>query len=105
LEVGEVGVSAVTLAELEYGVGKSRRPEQNRIALYAFCAPLEVRPFHDACAAAYGRVRADLEREEGTIGPMDLLIAAHALAEGATLVTSNEREFCRVQGLEVENWL
>ena len=101
---GEVGISAVVLAELEHGVEKSSRPDQNRIALANFCAPLTVLPFGDAAAVAYGKLRADLERAGQTIGAMDMLIAAHALAENAVLVTNNEREFRRVEGLKVENW-
>jgi tRNA(fMet)-specific endonuclease VapC len=95
----------ITLAELEYGVEKSARPEQNRIALMEFCAPLELRPFEDSAAAEYGTIRACLERRGDVIGPLDQLIAAHALAEGATLVTNNEREFRRIEGLSVENWM
>jgi tRNA(fMet)-specific endonuclease VapC len=104
-EVGEVGLSVITLAELEYGVAKSARPEQNRIALTVFCAPLEICPFGGIAAQAYGKIRADLERKGTVIGPMDLLIAAHALAEEAIVVTNNEREFRRVEALKVENWL
>ena len=104
-KVGEVGISAITLAELEHGVERSAKPNQNRVALGEFCAPLEIQPFDAAAANAYGRIRADLQRAGQVIGPMDLLIAAHALAEGATMVTNNEREFRRVEGLAVENWL
>jgi tRNA(fMet)-specific endonuclease VapC len=104
-KVGEVAISSIVLAELQFGVERSARPEQNRIALYGFSAPLDIRPFGDHAAVAYGRVREALERAGLSIGPMDTLIAAHALAEGATLVTHNEREFRRVGGLTVENWL
>lgn len=102
--MGDVGISAITLAELEHGVEKSARPEQNRIALTQFCAPLEILPFDDASASAYGRIRAALEKKGQVIGPMDLLIAAHALTAAHTLVTSNEKELRRVKGLRVENW-
>lgn len=102
--VGEVGISAITLAELEHGVEKSAKPEQNRIALCQFCAPLEIPPFDGAAAAAYGRVRAALERGGRVIGPMDLLIGSHALSLGVVLVTNNEREFRRVKDLDIENW-
>lgn len=104
-DVGDVGMSAITLAELEHGVEKSAKPGQNRIALNLFCAPMEILPFDDAAASAYGRIRADLERRGQLIGPMDLLIAAHALSAGVILVTNNEREFRRVKGLRVENWV
>lgn len=103
-EVGEIGVSSVTVAELSYGVEKSPRPEQNREALSRFLMPLEVAIFDPEAAAAYGRVRADLERIGTPIGPLDTLIAAHAVSLGITLVTNNTREFSCVPGLEVEDW-
>jgi tRNA(fMet)-specific endonuclease VapC len=104
LDITTVGVSSITVAELQYGVAKSARPEQNALALAAFLAPVGVEAFDDAAAAAYGPVRADLERQGTPIGSLDLLIAAHALALGRTLVTNNIREFGRVTGLKVENW-
>ncbi|GAB6063597.1 type II toxin-antitoxin system VapC family toxin [Deferrisoma palaeochoriense] len=104
LPVSSVGISAVTLSELEYGVEKSSRPEQNRLALTRFLAPLEILPYDDEAARTYGRVRAHLERQGTPIGALDTLIAAHALAVGCTLVTNNEREFRRVPGLRMENW-
>lgn len=104
VDIHAVGVSAVTVAELQYGVAKSARPEQNALALAALLAPLGVEPFDDAAAAVYGGVRADLERAGTPIGSMDLLIASHALALGRTLVTNNVREFQRVAGLKIDNW-
>jgi tRNA(fMet)-specific endonuclease VapC len=103
-EVGEVGVSSVTVAELSYGAEKSARPEQNREALSQFLLPLEVVAFGAEAAAAYGRVRAALERAGTPIGPLDTLIAAHAVSLGTTLVTNNVREFERVPNLDVEDW-
>lgn len=102
--IGDVAISAITLAELAHGVEKSATPAQNRIALREFTATLVVSPFGDEAAVAYGAIRARLEREGRIIGPMDLLIAANALADRATVVTRNEREFRRVEGLAVENW-
>ena len=102
--ISGVGISAITLSELEYGVSKSARPEQNRLALAGFIAPLEVLPYDDAAAARYGDLRAGLERAGRPIGALDLLIAAHALALGAVLVTNDESEFRRVPGLRVQNW-
>jgi tRNA(fMet)-specific endonuclease VapC len=102
--VGEVGLSTITLAELQYGAAKSQAPERNREALETFVLPLEVVPFDIAAASAYGPVRAELERQGRPIGAMDFLIAAHALSLHVTLVTSNTREFTRVTGLQVENW-
>ena len=103
--VGDIGLSTVTLAELQYGVARSRFPAQNQQALDAFTLPLEVVAFDAAAAVAYGPVRAALERQGTPIGALDLLIAAHALSLGVTLVTNNPREFSRVSGLRVENWV
>lgn len=102
--IGEVAVSSVTVAELRYGAEKSPRSEQNLEALGRFLLPLEVLAFGGEAAAAYGRVRAALENAGTPIGPLDTLIAAHAVSVGVTLVTNNTREFGRVQGLEVEDW-
>ena len=102
--IGEVGVSSVTVAELRYGAEKSSRPGQNLEALGRFLLPLEVLAFGQEAAAAYGRVRAALEKAGTPIGPLDTLIAAHAVSIGATLVTNNTREFERVPDLEVEDW-
>lgn len=102
---GEVGVSTITVAELAHGAEKSAQPEQNLAALAQFLLPLEVAAFDQAAALAYGRLRARLEQSGQTIGGMDLLIAAHALGLETILVTNNLREFQRVPGLEVEDWL
>lgn len=104
VDINTIAVSSITVADLQYGVAKSARPEQNALALAAFLAPLGVEPFDDAAAGAYGPVRAVLERAGTPIGSMDILIAAHALALGRTVVTNNVREFDRVVGLKVENW-
>ena len=103
-EVGEVGVSVITVSELRYGVEKSTRPEQNLRALEQFLLPLEVLNFGPEATVSYGRVRASLEERGMPIGPLDALIAAHALSLGATLVTNNTREFERVSGLQIEDW-
>ncbi len=97
-------ISSVTLAELRHGIEKSAAPEKNEAALLRFLAILTVLPFDDYVAIEYGKIRAHLEAQGMPIGPMDLLIAAHAKAEGATLVTNNVREFSRVPGLRIENW-
>ena len=102
--IGEVGVSSVTVAELRYGAEKSSRPEQNLEALGRFLLPLEILAFGEEAAAAYGRVRVALEKAGTPIGPLDTLIAAHAVSMGVTLVTNNTREFMRVPGLEIEDW-
>jgi tRNA(fMet)-specific endonuclease VapC len=103
--VGDIGLSTVTLAELQYGVAKSAFPARNQQALDAFTLPLEVVPFDAAAALAYGPIRAILERQGTPIGAMDLLIAAHARSLGVTLVTNNPREFGRVEGLQIETWV
>ena len=102
--IGELGVSSVTVAELRYGAEKSSRPEQNIEALGRFLLPLEVLAFGQEAAAAYGRVRAALEKAGTPIGPLDTLIAAHAVGVGVRLVTNNTREFRRVPQLEIEDW-
>lgn len=102
--VGDVGISVMTLAELEFGVSKSSRPGKNRAALDQFVSPLEVVPFDRQATAVYGRLRTTLERKGQTIGSMDLLIAAHALSLDVRLVTRNVRAFGRVPGLRVEDW-
>lgn len=103
--VGDIGVSSVTAAELYFGAQKSHRPAQNGRALTQFLLPLTVAGFDDNAASAYGHVRAALERAGTPIGPLDTLIAAHALGLGVTLVTNNVREFARVPDLKVENWV
>ena len=103
--VGDLGISAITLAELEYGAAKSSRPERNRAALRSFVSPLEVAAFSQAATAVYGRIRALLEKRGQIIGSMDLLIAAHAASIGVQLITNNEGEFKRVPGLRVDNWM
>lgn len=97
--------SAVTLAELRYGAAKSQRREANHASIDRLARALNVAPFEEEAAAAYGPLRAELERAGTPIGPLDTLIAAHALSLGMTLITANAREFRRVRGLRTENWL
>ena len=103
--VGDIGISSITAAELHFGVQKSQRPEENRRALEQFLLPLTVAHFDENTAAAYGHVRAHLEKQGTPIGSLDTLIAAHALSLDLTLVTNNVREFERVPGLKVKNWV
>ena len=105
LRVGDVGVSAITVCELQFGVANSSQPERNQRALTEFLGPLEVLDFPAAAAAAYGEIRSHLQRSGKPIGSYDLLLAAHALHDNLTLVTNNLREFARVPDLRTENWL
>lgn len=100
----EIAISSITLAELQCGVAKSARPARHELLLAQFCAPFAIPAFDTLAAETYGRVRAGLEQAGTPIGPLDTLIAAHALALGATLVTNNQREFSRVAGLRTEAW-
>lgn len=103
-EIGDIGISSITLAELRYGVAKSTHQDRNAKALDEFIIPLEVVPFDAEAAHLYGEIRATLERAGTPIGAMDLLIAAHALALGISLVTNNSREFARIPELNIINW-
>jgi tRNA(fMet)-specific endonuclease VapC len=102
--VGDISISSITLAELRYGVSKSLHVEKNRQALDEFILPLEVEDLNEKAAAAYGTVRADLETTGKPIGSMDMLIGAHALSLGATLVTNNTKEFKQIKDLKVVDW-
>ena len=101
---GEIGVSVITVAELQYGVIKSQYKERNLAALEGFLLPLEIADFTNEMTVTYGHIRADLERYGQPIGPLDTMIASHALALDVTLVTNNSREFARVKGLHIEDW-
>ena len=102
--MGEVGLCSVVAAELAFGVAKSQSA-RNRQALEMFLAPLTILPFDAAAVWIYGDLRADLERRGTPIGSLDTLIAAHALSQQALLVTNNTREFAKVPGLQLDNWV
>ena len=102
---GRVAVSAITVAELEYGIQKSTLKEQNAGAVVEFLAAIEILPFGAAEAAEYGSLRTELETRGKPIGSLDMLIASQALACKRTLVTNNTREFARIPGLKLENWM
>ena len=104
-EVGEIGVSAITVAELYFGARKSQRATQNARALEQFLLPLEIAEFSFEAAVVYGDVRATLEKRGTPVGPLDTLIAAHALSLEVTLVTNNTREFARVSNLTLDDWV
>ena len=101
---GDIGISAITAAELAFGVAKSGSA-RNREALEKFLAPIEIMPFDEDAFWRYGEVRATLEKSGTPIGSLDTLIAAHALSLGVTLVTHNIAEFERVKDLRCETWV
>ena len=105
LPISSLAISSITLSELEYGVMKSLKLDQNQFALSQFVAPLEILPYDDNAAQYYGKLRAFLEKQGTPIGSLDMLIAAHALSVNCTLVTNNEKEFSRVPHLRIENWI
>lgn len=102
----KIAISAIVLAELQFGA--ALHPTLGTAILNDiedFCQRLRVLAWTEAAARCYGQLRAQLQRAGTPIGNMDLLIAAHAVAENAVLVTNNGREFKRVQGLRSEDWL
>lgn len=103
-QLGDIGISSVTLSELHFGVAKSANRAKNAEALDEFIIPLEVVPYDELAARAYGEIRATLEKGGTPIGSMDLLIAAHAVSLGIPLITNNTREFSRVPSLTILDW-
>lgn len=103
-QVGDIGISSITLSELRYGVAKSKHRDKNTKALDEFIIPLDIASFDEEAALAYGDIRSDLEKAGTPIGAMDMLIAAHAKSLGVALVTNNTREFSRIPGLDVIDW-
>lgn len=103
-QVGDIGISSITLSELYYGVAKSAHRGKNAKALEEFIIPLEVAPFNEKAAYVYGNIRAHLEKAGKTIGAMDMLIAAHAMSLDIPLATNNTREFIRIPALDVLDW-
>ena len=104
-KLGEIGISWVTLAELKFGVAKSQHQEKNQAALDEFVLPLEIANFNHEAARVYGRMRAMPEKKATPIGSLDMMIGVHALSLGVTLATNNTREFARIRGLIVVDWL
>jgi tRNA(fMet)-specific endonuclease VapC len=102
--LGDIGVCSVVAAELAFGVAKSGSA-RNRQALEMFLAPLTILPFDAAAVWVYGDLRAELECRGTPIGSLDIMIAAHALSQQALLVTNNTREFAKVPGLQLDNWV
>jgi len=104
-QIGDIGISSITLSELRYGVAKSTHQEKNTKALDEFITPLELVSFDEEAAHVYGDIRATLEKAGTPIGSMDMLIAAHAVSLGIPLVTNNPREFIRIPALNIIDWL
>jgi tRNA(fMet)-specific endonuclease VapC len=98
-------ISAITLSELEFGIENSGQKEKSRIALMEFLTIIDIKRFDENAAKEYGIIRKDLKDKNCLIGPMDMLIGAHAKSENMILVTNNTREFVRINGLKVENWV
>ena len=100
-----VAVSSITVAELHYGLERSSNPAKEREGVENLLAAVVILPFDGKAAEGYGLLRRYLERRGEIIGQFDLLIASHAVAQNATLVTNNTREFSRVPTLQLEDWL
>ncbi len=101
---GDVVVCSVVRGELWHGAAKSQSPQRSRQKQDSFLQPYQTLPFDDSAASEYARIRAELERAGMPIGPLDMAIAAIALANDLILVTHNIREFSRVSGLKYEDW-
>ncbi|HAN76030.1 MAG TPA: VapC toxin family PIN domain ribonuclease [Planktothrix sp. UBA8407] len=104
LTLGEIGISAITVAELEYGVYKSQKQQQNRKALATFLIPLQIISYDIQATQVYAQLRGELEKKGTVIGAMDMLIASQAISLQVTLVTNNLKEFSRIPNLLLENW-
>ena len=103
--VHEFAISSITNAELQFGVEKSKNKDTNQNALDEFLLPLTILPFHGKkLVVSYGEIRAFLESKGKSIGPLDTLIAAHALSLDLTIVSNNIKEFSRIPNLKCENW-
>jgi tRNA(fMet)-specific endonuclease VapC len=102
---GQISISSITLAELIHGAEKSAKVEHNLRQIEDFTSRLEILAYGPKAAAHYGGIRAQLEKQGIPIGVNDLHIAGQARSEGLTLVTNNEKEFRRVDGLLIDNWV
>ena len=102
---GQMGISTVTIGELVFGAEHSQQTERNLADLEALAARLEVLPFDNQAAYHFGQIRAALYRTGQPIGPYDVMIAGQARAAGLKLLTNNVKEFERVPGLLLENWI
>lgn len=100
----DICISSITYAELYHGVEKSQAVDKNKIALAILLSNIEIKDFDTKAAESYGRIRAELEKAGTPIGPLDTMIAGHAMSLGYTVVTNNTREFSRVTDLNLEDW-
>ncbi len=105
--IENIGISSITIAELEYGIAKSSSPykEENRVALLEFLLPFKFIDFNQNDAYEYGRIRQNLQSQGKIIGNMDILIGSQAVSRELILVTNNVKEFKRIENLEIENWV
>lgn len=103
--VGDVGISSITVSELCYGAYKSDKIKQNIERLEEFLYPFEMLVYDENASREYGEIRSLLEKKGLVIGPLDMLIAAHALSNKLIIITNNSKEFKRISSLQVENWV
>ena len=97
-------ISTLTIAELEYGVENSSRIESNRVALIKFLSVFNILAFDDLDPIPYGRLKSKLKKTGNLIGPIDMLLAAQAISKELILVTTNSKEFERIEGLKIKDW-
>ena len=102
--VGKVGISSITVSELHYGACKSSYIKKNIKRLNEFLSPFEILSYDENASIYYGKIRSQLEKQGNIMGPLDMLIAAHALSNNLILITNNVKEFSRIKSLQVENW-
>ena len=103
--VGNIYISSITVSELQYGACKSKQIKKNIKRLDEFLSPFEILAYDENASYFYGKIRSHLEKQGNIIGPLDMLIAAHALSEKLTLITNNQKEFKRVKSLKIANWV
>ena len=103
--VGKVGISSITVSELHYDACKSNHIKKNINRLDEFLSPFEILSYDENASRYYGKIRSQLEKQGNIIGPLDVLIAAHALSNNLILITNNVKEFMRIKSLQVENWV
>jgi len=103
--IENISVSSITIAEMEYGIAKSSRPQEAESKLYEFLVPFTIVDFNTNSARYYGKIRNELNTKGTPIGSMDLMIASIAMASDMKIVTNNVKEFERIPGLQIENWI